>query len=130
VVPLLSGIDLNQPDTYHTAGIRRGTTTLTTSTAPGTTSSVGSKGDSYDNALVESFNGLYKWELIYPKGPWRGLADVEFATLTYVEWFNNRRLHSGITPGPGYTTPANYEADYYRQNVPAEPARTQTPESL
>ncbi len=92
--------------------------------------SVGSKGDSYDNALVESFNGLYKWELIYPKGPWSGLTDVEFATLTYVDWFNQRRLHGGIAPGPGYTTPANYEAGYYRQNVPAEPARTQTPESL
>ena len=59
--------------------------------------SVGSKGDSYDvNAMVESFNGLYKWELIYPKGPWRGLDDVEFATLTYVDWFNNRRLHGEI----------------------------------
>ena len=92
--------------------------------------SVGSKGDSYDNSLVESFNGLYKWELIYPQGPWIGLADVEFATLTYVDWFNNRRLHGGIAPGPGYTTPANYEADYYRQNVPTEPAGTQTPESL
>jgi putative transposase len=46
--------------------------------------SVGSKGDSFDNAMAESFNGLYKWELIYPKGPWRGLDDVEFATLTYV----------------------------------------------
>ncbi len=92
--------------------------------------SVGSKGDSYDNALVESFNGLYKWELIYPKGPWEGLADVEWATLTYVDWFNQRRLHGGITPGPRYTTPADYEADYYRQNVPTEPAGTQTPESL
>jgi putative transposase len=68
--------------------------------------SVGSKGDSYDNALVESFNGLYKWELIYPKGPWLGLEDVEFATLTYVDWFNHRRLHGEIEPGPGYTTPA------------------------
>ena len=61
--------------------------------------SVGSKGDSYDNALVESFNGLYKWELIYPKGPWQGLEDVEFATLTYTDWFNNRRLHGHIEPG-------------------------------
>jgi putative transposase len=43
--------------------------------------SVGSKGDSYDNALAESFNGLYKWELIYRQGPWRGLDDVEFATV-------------------------------------------------
>jgi putative transposase len=92
--------------------------------------SVGSKGDSYDNALIESFNGLYKWELIYPKGPWTGLADVEWATLTYVDWFNQRRLHGGITPGSGYTTPADYEADYYRQNVTTEPVRTQTPESL
>ena len=46
--------------------------------------SVGSKGDSYDNAMAESFNGLYKWELIYPQGPWRGIDDVEFATMTYV----------------------------------------------
>ena len=92
--------------------------------------SVGSKGDSYDNALVESFNGLYKWELIYPKGPWNGLEDVEFATLTYVDWFNHRRLHSEIAEGPGYTTPAAFEADYYRQNVPAEVAGTQTPEPL
>lgn len=86
--------------------------------------SVGSKGDSYDNALVESFNGLYKWELIYPKGPWNGLTDVEFATLTYVDWFNNRRLHGQITTGAGYTTPAAYEAEY-RQIVATIPAATQ-----
>ncbi len=85
--------------------------------------SVGSKGDSYDNALAESFNGLYKWELIYRQGPWRGLDDVEFATMTYVDWFNHRRLHGTITNGPGYTTPAAAEADYYRQTTPAlEPA--------
>ena len=59
--------------------------------------SVGSRGDSYDNAMAESFNGLYKWELIYPRGPWRGLDDVEFATLGYVDWFNHRRLHGEIT---------------------------------
>jgi putative transposase len=85
--------------------------------------SVGSKGDSYDNALVESFNGLYKWELIHRRGPWRGLDDVEFATLEYVEWFNNRRLHGAITGDASYTTPAEYEAAYYRQTTPAlEPA--------
>jgi len=84
--------------------------------------SVGSKGDSYDNALAESFNGLYKWELIYPKGPWRGLDDVEFATLTYVDWFNHRRLHGEIEPGPGYTTPAAFEADHYRQTISADQA--------
>ena len=92
--------------------------------------SVGSKGDSYDNAMAESFNGLYKWELIYPKGPWRGPDDVEFATLTYVDWFNNRRLHGEIEPGPGYTTPAAHEADHYRQTISTEPAETQTTEPL
>jgi putative transposase len=81
--------------------------------------SVGSKGDSYDNALAESFNGLYKWVLIYRQGPWRGLDDVEFATMSYVDWFNHRRLHGTITDGPGYTTPAAHEADYYRQTTPA-----------
>lgn len=88
--------------------------------------SVGSKGDSYDNALVESFNGLYKWELIYPKGPWRGLEDVEFATLTYVDWFNNRRLHGQIEPGPGYTTPAAFEAAYDHQPVPTHTGEDST----
>lgn len=88
--------------------------------------SVGSKGDSYDNALVESFNGLYKWELIYPKGPWRGLEDVEFATLTYVDWFNNRRLHGQIEPGPGYTTPAAFEAAYHHQTVPTHTGEDST----
>ena len=67
--------------------------------------SVGSKGDSYDNALVESFHGLYKWELIYPKGPWQGLSDVEFATLEYVDWFNHRRLHGEIPDGPASPPP-------------------------
>jgi putative transposase len=81
--------------------------------------SVGSKGDSYDNALAESFNGLYKWELIHRRGPWSGLDDVEFATMTYVDWFNHRRLHGTITAGAGYTTPARHEADYYRQIRPA-----------
>ncbi len=76
--------------------------------------SVGSKGDSYDNALVESFNGLYKAELIYRQGPWTGLDDVEFATMEYVDWFNHRRLHTAITPA-GYTTPAAHEAAFYNQ---------------
>ena len=92
--------------------------------------SVGSKGDSFDNAMAESFNGLDKWELIYPKGPWRGLDDVEFATLTYVDWFNNRRLHGEIEPGPGFTTPAAFETAHYSQPVPADPAGTQTTEPL
>jgi putative transposase len=92
--------------------------------------SVSSKGDSFDNAMAESFNGLYKWELIYPKGPWRGPDDIEFATLTYVDWFNNRRLHGEIELGPGFTTPAAFEATYYCQQNSAEQAETQTTEPL
>lgn len=87
--------------------------------------SVGSRGDSYDNSLAESFNGLYKWELIYRQGPWRGLDDVEFATMTYIDWFNHKRLHGAITTGPGYTTPASHEAGYYRQTTPAPEPVTQ-----
>jgi putative transposase len=87
--------------------------------------SVGSKGDSFDNAMAESFNGLYKWELIYRQGPWRGLDDVEFATMTYVDWFNHRRLHGEITDGATYTTPAEAEAAYYRHNSPATEPVTQ-----
>jgi putative transposase len=77
--------------------------------------SVGTVGDSFDNAMAESFNGLYKWELIYPQGPWRGLDDVEFATLTYVDWFNQRRLHGEITGNASYTTPAEHEARYWAE---------------
>mgnify|MGYP001240093820 FL=1 len=75
--------------------------------------------------MAESFNGLYKWELIYPQGPWRGLDDVEFATMTYVDWFNHRRLHGEITDDAGYTTPAESEANYYSQNPMALEAVTQ-----
>jgi putative transposase len=86
--------------------------------------SVGSKGDSYDNALAESFNGLYKWELIHRHGPWRGLDDVEFATLTYVDWFNHQRLHGEITNDNSYLTPAEFETAHYGQNRPASEATT------
>jgi putative transposase len=57
-------------------------------TEAGVIPSVGSRGDSYDNALAESFHGLYKTELIRYRGPWNGLDDVEYATLEYVDWFN------------------------------------------
>jgi putative transposase len=89
--------------------------------------SVGSKGDSYDNAMTESFNGLYKWELIYPQGPWQGLDDIESATMTYVNWFNHRRLHGEITSNATYTIPAEAEAEaiYCRQNNPASEAIAQ-----
>jgi putative transposase len=87
--------------------------------------SVGSKGDSFDNAMAESFNGLYKWELIYRQGPWNGLDDVEFATMTYVDWFNHRRLHGEITNDATYTTPIEAEAADYRQTTTAIEAVTQ-----
>ena len=73
--------------------------------------SVGSVGDSYDNALAETINGLYKTELIRRRGPWRSVDDVEFATLTWVDWFNNRRLLEPL----GYVPPAEFEAAYYRR---------------
>jgi transposase InsO family protein len=72
--------------------------------------SVGSIGDSYDNALAESVIGLYKTELILPKGPWRGVEHVEFATLDWVDWFVHRRLLEPI----GYVPPAEYEKEYDR----------------
>ena len=71
--------------------------------------SVGSVGDSYDNALAESVIGLYKTEVIRKCGPWRNLGAVEFATLEWVAWFNDERLHSSI----GYVPPAEFEAMYY-----------------
>ena len=71
--------------------------------------SVGSRGDSYDNALAESIIGLFKAEVIQLKGPWRHLEAVEFATLRWVDFFNNRRLLEPI----GYVPPAEYEAQYY-----------------
>ena len=81
--------------------------------------SVGSRGDSYDNALAEAFNGLYKWELIHRRGPWRGLDDVEYATMDYIDWFNNRRLHGEITNDNSYVTPAEFEQLYYRHTQAA-----------
>jgi len=92
----------------------------------GVVNSVGSKGDSYDNALAESFNGLYKTELIHRQGPWRNVEHVEWATLTYVDWFNNRRIHNEI----GKIPPAEMEANHYRQIDTAEPLVSQTTESL
>jgi transposase InsO family protein len=73
--------------------------------------SVGSVGDSYDNALAETINGLYKTEVINLRGPWRSFEAVEFATLAWVDWFNNRRLLEPI----GNIPPAEAEARYYAQ---------------
>lgn len=84
----------------------------------GVVPSVGSRGDSYDNALAESFNGLYKTELIRHAGPWQGLDDVEYATLEYLDWFNHRRLHGEL----GLVPPVEFEAAYHQQTAAARPA--------
>lgn len=79
--------------------------------------SVGSKGDSYDNALAETINGLYKAELIHRRAPWKTKEAVELATLEWVAWFNHQRLLAPI----GYIPPAEAEANYYRQ-LASQPA--------
>ena len=73
--------------------------------------SVGSTGDAYDNALAETIIGLFKAEVIRSRGPWKGVEDVEYATLEWVDWFNNRRLLEPI----GNVPPAEFEMKYYRQ---------------
>ena len=80
--------------------------------------SIGTTGDSFDNALAETINGLYKTELIKPRGPWRTVDQVEVATLEWVDWFNHRRLyeHCGDIP------PAELEAAYYRHHRAQQPA--------
>jgi transposase InsO family protein len=79
----------------------------------GIDSSVGSRGDAYDNALAESINALYKAEVIYHEGPWKGLEDVEYATLEWVAWYNSQRLMEPL----GYVPPAEYEEQHHRAQV-------------
>ena len=79
----------------------------------GMESSVGSRGDSYDNAMAETINGLYKAELIHKQGPWKTVDEVEFVTLAWVDWFNNRRILGPI----GDIPPAEFEAAYYGQET-------------
>jgi putative transposase len=81
----------------------------------GIATSVGSRGDSYDNALAETVHGLYKAELVYRRGPWKGGEDLELATLEWVDWFNNRRLYGAL----GYVPPSEYEASWYTAPLPA-----------
>ena len=82
----------------------------------GAVASIGSVGDSYDNAMAESVIGLYKTECVRHDGPWRGLDDLELATLSWVHWFNHHRLHSML----GHVPPIDYETEYYRHNQPAQ----------
>ena len=77
----------------------------------GATPSIGSVADSYDNALAETINGLYKTELIRQRGPWRDVDHVELATLNWVHWFNNDRLHVEL----GYIPPAEFEQAHHAQ---------------
>ena len=84
----------------------------------GAVASVGSTGDSYDNALAEAFNSLFKAELVRNKGPWKSIDDLEIAVAEYIDWFNHRRLHGEI----GLIPPAELEDTYYRQNTVAASA--------
>ena len=84
----------------------------------GAVCSVGSRGGSYDNALAESVNGLYTAEVIHRRGPWRSLEQVELATAEWVDWWNQRRLHSGIDDLP----PAEYQARHYHQHKATQAA--------
>jgi putative transposase len=88
----------------------------------GAVNSVGSRGDSYDNALAETIIGLYKAELVRNRGPWRGLDDLEYATLEWIDWFNHRRLFEAH----GQIPPAEFEENYYRQKGSGQQAETQT----
>ncbi len=76
---------------------------------------MGSRGDAYDNALAESVIGLYKAEVIRHQGPWKGLEEVEFTTLEWVDWFNHVRPLEPI----GYIPPAEFEEAYYAQAAAA-----------
>ena len=85
----------------------------------GAVASIGSVGDSYDNALAESLIGLYKAECVRFDGPWRTVEELELATLMWVDWYNTTRLHSSI----GYTTPAAYEQAYWDNTIKTEMGR-------
>jgi putative transposase len=82
----------------------------------GAVASIGSIGDSFDNAMAESVIGLYKTECVRHEGPWRGVDDLELATLSWVHWFDEARLHSAI----GHVPPIEFETDHYRQIKPRQ----------
>ena len=92
----------------------------------GIETSVGSAGDAYDNAMAESIIGLFKTEVIRHEGPWKGLEDVEFATLEWVDWFNNARLLEPL----GYVPPAEHEQRYYAHSAVREEEEGLKEESL
>ncbi len=94
--------------------------------AAGAAPSVSAVGDALDNALAETHIGLFETELIRPRGPWRGLDDVELATLEWVDWHNNRRLHTACHD----LTPVEYEQILYGQHPAQQAVGGLTPRSL
>ena len=89
----------------------------------GIVASVGSKGDSYDNAMAEAFNSLFKAELVRNRGPWRGINDLEIAVAEYIDWFNMRRLHGEL----GMIPPIEKENAYYSTRTQPAPAELAIP---
>jgi putative transposase len=92
----------------------------------GAVASVGSKGDSYDNAMAEAFNSLFKAELVRNKGPWKNIDDLEIAVAEYIDWFNFRRLHGEI----GLVPPVEYETAHRSSTLPEQPAPRQIKASI
>jgi putative transposase len=92
----------------------------------GAVASVGSKGDSYDNAMAEAFNSLFKAELVRNRGPWKSIDDLEIAVAEYIDWFNFRRLHGEI----GLVPPVEYETTYRSTTLPEQPAQRELKVSI
>jgi len=84
----------------------------------GAVASVGSRGDSYDNAMAEAFNSLFKAELLRNRGPWKSIDDLELAVAEYIDWFNHRRLHGEL----GLIPPVEYETEHRAPTLPEQPA--------
>ncbi|MEV6557966.1 integrase core domain-containing protein [Nocardia sp. NPDC051756] len=84
----------------------------------GLSTSIGSVGDAYDNALAETIIGLFKTEVVNRHGPFRTTGEVECAVMKWADWYNNARLHSRLD----YLTPAEFETEYYAQQTPRRPA--------
>ena len=111
--PLLIGVLRRPPESAQYLAIRY-TQRLAEA---GAVASVGSRGDSYDNALAEAFHSLFKAELVRHRGPWRNIDDLEIAVAEYIDWYNHRRLHGEI----GLVPPAQYDHTHYRHNPPPTP---------
>ena len=92
----------------------------------GAVASVGSKGDSYDNAMAEAFNSLFKAELVRNRGPWKSIDDLEIAVAEYIDWFNFRRLHGEI----GLVPPVEYETMYRSTTLPEQSAQRELEASI